>query len=1153
MYLDSLRSIQAMLFDLALSSYVVSFVLFSLKAALKKSTAFPTLQFIGHAILISTITSVYQLSQEISHKLKSSYVQQFIIMFFFCIVSFYVGWVTGRNNKVEIKTEETTININSPYSKQQKKFTIKSKSKPGSTFPVISDQTFPIAAALPEEEEAHTIENDKTVSKNSINSSDNHEPLGESHIQHAPEEPTLSFSDAYNSTIIEAKSTLLSILELRHSDNNAKPRLWVLVRSNSSTHLWISRGKTDGILIRGVASTNALAKQVMTYIMDQNLTLGIESIVYRSEDVKPLLQGSTTILLRRIRSKSGTLMGLNREFIVITSISEEADGSYVIASRSIPNNLGHSNSSSSQSLSASSSSTHKKVKADKKASVSIRGVIHATGYVIKPRLADSNIVGSEISFATHLDFMGSKFSRTNSIKADILIGALYKSMENIREDVEKVSPTTSTASMSDTALLSKSASIPTSLAKPLHKVFEQHSKLQTSEPLNNKRNEPAAIEFEHVEYEQQRESAAAILNFEDTKIELSDEQKSEIFSVARKALSRLRGLHKTFSSNVVVNEQSSEGGGPIRPRLDSDDDIFIDDRVNYEGNRERKWETFYDHDGITVKELSDNVSPIGILNATCSTQAPPHVVRKLLLEHPDAIDGLLAGRAVLCNLNNDTYLQWLAYGAIWPVGARDFLLVTTEEPYDKSTGEGFALVSTSIDHICELEEDSDSKLNNDTHYSRSHLRLAGYIGTPNASGGTDVFLFVEVDVYSYIPAWLLQILAQYGLSEIMTRIRGATTTNGRKTAGYELNKILHQIQSREVKMRQYVGNTDSNTSTSDKVVPALGLAVATGSPPGKHVGGNMPSYLVSKLGAAGGDKVKSSTGSISSNDDEMSTTAVSGTTDEVTTDLEVESLPSSTVMNTVSVATDAPLVPVADKEHMVISPWRSSLPVLTGPFYSEGKTLANVAIQKIKVYLGLEPPPADEPLVLDWQLKATKKDINIWTCPVTGTPWQAIKGTTIIKADKVDILKLFVDASRIGEYDDMFDAFKFITSVDDRTEIKRVMFKAIWPTAPREFLTLSTWRETSDGSIIVATRSAPDVLCPPQKGFVRGFLHISGYLIQPYEVAKDLDSSVQPGHCKLTLTAHTELGGTLPVSIINMLATSAPMKMLAAVDEVVKC
>jgi hypothetical protein len=74
--------------------------------------------------------------------------------------------------------------------------------------------------------------------------------------------------------------------------------------------------------------------------------------------------------------------------------------------------------------------------------------------------------------------------------------------------------------------------------------------------------------------------------------------------------------------------------------------------------------------------------------------------------------------------------------------------------------------------------------------------------------------------------------------------------------------------------------------------------------------------------------------------------------------------------------------------------------------------------------MGLEEAPANSPMVFDWQLRASKKEAKIWTSPVAHSAWQAIKGSTVLKADKLDILKLFLDDDRIGEYDDMFDSYK---------------------------------------------------------------------------------------------------------------------------------
>ncbi len=117
--------------------------------------------------------------------------------------------------------------------------------------------------------------------------------------------------------------------------------------------------------------------------------------------------------------------------------------------------------------------------------------------------------------------------------------------------------------------------------------------------------------------------------------------------------------------------------------------------------------------------------------------------------------------------------------------------------------------------------------------------------------------------------------------------------------------------------------------------------------------------------------------------------------------------------------------------------------------------------------------------------------------------------------------------------------------------MRRVMFKGIWPTSPRDFLGCTTWRPFPDGSVIIATRSPRDSLkhCPEASGYVRGSILISGYLIQPAEVFNN-PSVVPPGHVKVTLQAHTELGGTLPTGIINSLSSAAPLKIVNTIADI---
>jgi hypothetical protein len=154
-------------------------------------------------------------------------------------------------------------------------------------------------------------------------------------------------------------------------------------------------------------------------------------------------------------------------------------------------------------------------------------------------------------------------------------------------------------------------------------------------------------------------------------------------------------------------------------------------------------------------------------------------------------------------------------------------------------------------------------------------------------------------------------------------------------------------------------------------------------------------------------------------------------------------------------------------------------------------------------------------------------------------------------ADKWRILELLMDNARLGHYDDMFSHGQLLHTMDDRTAIRRLCYKPVLLTSPRDFLTCTTWRERSDGSLIVCTRTVPNSLMGPQKGFVRGTIIVSGYLIQPAELLRKDDPCFGSRGCKVTVVAHTELGGSLPAPVINLLSTTAPQKMMRTIADLV--
>lgn len=191
-------------------------------------------------------------------------------------------------------------------------------------------------------------------------------------------------------------------------------------------------------------------------------------------------------------------------------------------------------------------------------------------------------------------------------------------------------------------------------------------------------------------------------------------------------------------------------------------------RLITEVEEERVWRVISTANGIAVSEQDSQLGSKGFFRARCSVQASMSVLRELLCSKLESIDGLLESRQVLASLGEGAEVQLLTYGPIWPVGAREYLIATANVSMPCTHGEGFIISSTSVDDVC-VEE--DAHVHAAGAPARSLMRLAGFVGTPNSDGSIDLQLFVDADVCALVPVWVARVLAQFGLSEMMTRVR----------------------------------------------------------------------------------------------------------------------------------------------------------------------------------------------------------------------------------------------------------------------------------------------------------------------------------------------------------------------------------------------
>jgi hypothetical protein len=609
---------------------------------------------------------------------------------------------------------------------------------------------------------------------------------------------------------------------------------WDLTHSQENFRLWKARRlrpASGGILLRSSAFVNFSARDVLLWLLRENLTLGIEGVITSQRVMTPADPGRGTdnvaesamdrdapakVIVRRAFSAPFSFTTSKRDFIVVTKWGELDKHSYFVATRSVPN------------------------ESYAKSKNYVRATVHCSGFIMRDIHKGSG-VGCEVMHAVHASMSAkkrsdkarpSRFEQSKATELHRYMIKLVVDRMQMRKEILKTKGGGRGHWDPDWAPVLAPA--PT--------------------PLSQSQFPPP--------------SASVVMNLDS---DLTPEQMTSINSAAWAVRSTLRDMHTT---------------------------------------RQDQWTEFHTSDGISISELilEGGGKGMGTLMATCSVMAPPSAVRQLLVDQPASLDGLLENRSLLARVTPQTSVQWLAYGAIWPIGSRDFLVVTTEEIVKASVGspvgDGFMLVSKSIDDICEDVEydreeggwsgseewgstdlktpsrlapftdvlslsgsdaesvdhsrmgthhrNSNVSHNSDTsddallimgstamdpgssaryksyhgpkdqhqrirldsqlsehldgliaqagsgthrrphhtgpsadvgpeddgdvpslQYTRSNLRIAGYVGMPSTTthGATDVFLYVDVDVYDFVPAWLLKTLAQYGLTEIMSRIR----------------------------------------------------------------------------------------------------------------------------------------------------------------------------------------------------------------------------------------------------------------------------------------------------------------------------------------------------------------------------------------------
>ena len=144
-----------------------------------------------------------------------------------------------------------------------------------------------------------------------------------------------------------------------------------------------------------------------------------------------------------------------------------------------------------------------------------------------------------------------------------------------------------------------------------------------------------------------------------------------------------------------------------------------------------------------------------------------------------------------------------------------------------------------------------------------------------------------------------------------------------------------------------------------------------------------------------------------------------------------------------------------------------------------------------------------------------------------------IKGTGIIRAPPEFVFRVVRNRENNSKLDDMLKETRLVDRMSDTTVLVHLLFKAVWPTAPRDFTAISTAGRYDESTLVEAGVSVADPRVPEVKGHVRGNIVCGGYVI---EVLPG-----KPEQCEVTYVSQAELRGNIPTFAVNKVTESQPM------------
>lgn len=156
-------------------------------------------------------------------------------------------------------------------------------------------------------------------------------------------------------------------------------------------------------------------------------------------------------------------------------------------------------------------------------------------------------------------------------------------------------------------------------------------------------------------------------------------------------------------------------------------------------------------------------------------------------------------------------------------------------------------------------------------------------------------------------------------------------------------------------------------------------------------------------------------------------------------------------------------------------------------------------------------------------------------------PWDTLKGTSVICVPIHYIVAYVFSLEYRGEWDDLYKKGETVQQYGPLSKVTLMEYKPVWPASGRDFATFWHLHLLGEGEFCMACEAVELESCPEQKGLVRAEVVIGGFVV------KELSSD--PPKCLLTYVTRADLKGSLPIRLVNRVASTQPQGVAVIRDK----